>query len=105
MDGAVLVTRLVYRTLKSLNEEDIPERVWIVGDSETVLASREKDTGFFGEFFGNRIGETFNFQEEIEKIAPVGMNGEWWHVPSEHNAADRPSRLDSVPADIGLGSR
>ena len=29
---------------------------------------------------------------------------EWWHVKSEHNAADRPSRLDSTPADIGLGS-
>ena len=104
MDGAVLVTRLIYRVIKALNEEDIPERVWVVGDSETVLASREKDTGFFGEFFGNRIGETFNFQEEIQKLAPIGMNGEWWHVKSEHNAADRPSRLDSVPADLRLGS-
>ena len=105
MDGAVLVARLVYRAIKSFNPEDVPERVWILGDSETVLASREKNSGYFGEFYGNRIGETYDLQEEIQKLTQVGNNGEWWHVKSEHNAADRPSRLDSTPADICLGSR
>ena len=104
MNGAVCVMRLTFRAIKSLNPEDVPERVWVVGDSETVLASREKDSGFFGEYFGNRIGETFDFQEEIQKLVPVGYNGEWWHVKSEDNAADRASRLDSVPADLQLGS-
>ena len=104
MNGAVCVMRLTYRAIKSLNPEDLPERVWVVGDSETVLASREKDSGFFGEYFGNRIGETYDFQDEIQKIVPVGYNGEWWHVRSAGNAADRASRLGSVPSDLKLGS-
>ena len=104
MDGAVMACRLVYRTIKALNTEDIPEQVWIVGDSETVLASREKEAGFFGEFFGNRIGETYDYMDELKKMTKVGDNGEWWHVRSEDNAADRPSRLDSTPSDLGLGS-
>ena len=104
MNSAVCVMRLPYRAIKSLNPEDLPERVWVVGDSETVLASREKDSGFFGEYFGNRIGETFDFQEQVQKLVPVGNNGEWWHVRSEHNAADRATRLDSVPSDLKLGS-
>ena len=68
--------RLTYRAIKSLNPEDLPERVWVVGDSETVLASREKDSGFFGEYFGNRIGETYVFHEQVQKLVPVGNNGE-----------------------------
>ena len=66
MDGAVLAMRLAYRVVRALNEEDIPEVVWIIGDSETVLASREKESGFFGEFFGNRIGETHDYQAELQ---------------------------------------
>jgi hypothetical protein len=66
-----------------------------------VLASREKDRGFFGEFFGNRIGEIFDVQQEIQKITKVGDDGEWYHVKSEYNAADRPSRLDSTAEDLG----
>ena len=104
MNGAVCVMRLAYRTIKSFNVEDLPERMWVFSDSETVLASREKDSGFFGEYYGNRIGETFDYQEEIQKLVPVGYNGEWWHVSSENNAADRASRLDSVPADLRIGS-
>ena len=71
-----------------------------------MLASREKDSGYFGEFFGNRIGETYDIQAEIQKITKVGDNGDglWWHVKSSDNAADRPTRLDSEPKDIGLGS-
>jgi hypothetical protein len=69
-----------------------------------VLASREKDAGFFGEFFGNRIGETYDFMDEVKTMTKVGEDGEWWHVKSDDNAADRPSRLDSTPADLRLGS-
>ena len=104
MDGGVMASRLTYRTIKALNSEDVPEQVWIAGDSETVLASREKDAGFFGEFYGNRIGETYDFMDEIKKMTKVGNDGEWWHVKSEDNAADRASRLDSTPADLGIGS-
>ena len=30
--------------------------------------------------------------------------GEWYHLPSKDNAADKPTRLDSAVADIGVGS-
>ena len=50
MDGAVRAMRLAYRVVRALNKEDIAEAVWFLGDSETVLASREKEPGFFGEF-------------------------------------------------------
>ena len=52
MDGAVLVVRLVYRAVKSFNPEDVPERVWIIGDSETVLACSKKDLVSLGNFSG-----------------------------------------------------
>ena len=107
LNGAVMAVRLAYRAVRSFNPEDMPERVYFLGDSETVLASREKNSGFFGEYYGNRIGETFDVQAEIQKLTQVGDNGDglWWHVKSSDNAADRPSRLDTVPADIDLGSR
>ena len=40
----------------------------------------------------------------LEKISHVGVNGEWYHIPSEFNAADRLSRLDSGPDDLKFGS-
>ena len=40
----------------------------------------------------------------IEKLCPVGDAGEWWHVSSANNPADRNSRLDSKPANLGLNS-
>ena len=51
MDDAVLAMRLAYRVVRALNMEDIPEVVWFLGDPETVLTSREKESGFWGEFF------------------------------------------------------
>ena len=107
LNGAVLATRLAYRAVKSFNPEDVPETIYFLSDSETVLASREKNSGFFGELYGNRIGETYDMQAEIQKLTKVGDDGDglWWHVASADNSADRPSRLDSVPADIAPGSR
>ena len=31
-----------------------PQRVWIAGHSETVLACREKRSGYFSEYYGNQ---------------------------------------------------
>ena len=31
----------------------------------------------------------------------VGKHGEWYHTGTSYNAADRPTRLDSTPADLG----
>ena len=94
--------RVVLRVVLAMEEK--PEQVWLAGDSETVLACREKESGCFGEFFRNSLGELWDTQEKLEEHTKVGENGEWWHVPTEHNPADRTSRLDSKPEDIGLES-
>ena len=102
LNGAVLMIRLVLRYI--LSQEEKPEIVWFAGDSETILAAREKEGGFFGEYFGNRIGELWDLQQRIEEFCPVGLNGEWYHVAGQDNPADRPTRLDTNPEDIGTDS-
>ena len=78
LNDALLASRLVLSTLRSLSPADeIPERVWITGDSECTLASIEKVSAAFGEYFGNRIGEVLDNQAKIEQFCPVGLNGEW----------------------------
>ena len=93
MNGATLMLRIALKIVQAA-EECPPTVVYFIGDSETVLASREKTSGYFGEYYGNRIGEQFDNQRELEKISRVRKNGEWYHIPSEFNAADRLSRLD-----------
>ena len=57
VNGAVVVARYAANTVKSfVLSEDIPERVRLLGDSESTLASLENVTAVFGEYFGNRIG-------------------------------------------------
>ena len=41
----------------------------------------------------------------IEKLCPVGLNGEWWHTASCHNAADQATRSDSSPLDVDHTSK
>ena len=108
LNGAVLAVRLLYSLLRSLQSIDhTPERVHIIGDSECVLAGREKINGAFGEYFGNRYGQIFDLQAKIEKICPVGVEGrgEWQHTESKYNAADPASRLNSKVDDISQGSQ
>ena len=106
LNGAVVCMRLVWTVVQSWDLEERPTRILIAGDSETVLAAREKACGALGEYFGNRIAECWDLQERIEQLVPVGMTGqgEWYHLPSKDNAADVPTRLDSMVADIGIGS-
>ena len=84
--------------------DDPPGEVIFIGDAETVLASRERDKGFFGEWFGNRIGEQYDNIERIEDLVVLDKAPVWYHVASEDNAADRTTRLQSVPSDLGLDS-
>ena len=102
MNGAVLMTRLLVKVVRALDIK--PQRVWAAGDSETVLASREKHSGYFSEYYGNRVGETHDNQKKIEEFCPVGESGEWWHIKGSDNPADRPTRLDTKPDDIMYGS-
>ena len=92
-------------TLRSLSPADeIPERVWIIGDSECTLASIEKVRAAFGEYFGNRIGEVLDNQAKIEQFCPVGLNGEWWFIANKDNAADQATRLDTGCSELGPDS-
>ena len=102
LSGAVVATRLGVKVCRAM--ETKPSRVWIAGDSEIVLASREKNSGFFSEWFSNRIGETHDNQRKMEDICPVGDRGEWWHISGQLNPADQPTRLTSGPQDILMGS-
>ena len=47
LGGATLVTRVVLGIVHSMRD-DPPSQVVYLGDAETVLASRERDKGFFG---------------------------------------------------------
>ena len=101
LNGALLASRLVLSTLRSLSlADEIPERVWIIGDSECTLASIEKVSADFGKYFGNRIGEVLDNKAKIEQFCPVGLNGEWWFVASKDNVADKATRLDTDCSEL-----
>ena len=93
------MTRVVVRVIRAL-VDDPPAKVYFLGDSETVLGSRERDKGFFGEFFGNRIGEMHDNEIRMQNLVEDIIT-EWHHVSSQDNAADRGTRLKSVPEDFG----
>ena len=100
--GALLMMRVLYKVVMGL--EIPPARLWLAGDSETILACREKQAGFFGEFFGNCLGQIWNLQEKMIEVSPIGQDGEWWHVPTGQNPVDRPTRLSSQLEDVDLES-
>ena len=106
LNGAVIACRLLWCIIQALEFEELPTRVMIGGDSETVLAAIEKSGGVLGEFFGNRVGECWDLQNKISQLVPVGINGasEWYHMSSRFNAADRPTRLDSKIEDLVIGT-
>jgi hypothetical protein len=101
LNGALLAARLVLATVRCLStSQDIPERIWFIGDSECTLASLEKISAPFGEYFGNRIGEIYTTQAKIEQFCPVGFNGEWYFTKSANNGADIATRLDTDLCDL-----
>ena len=94
LGGATLVTRVALRIVHSMRD-DPPGQVVFLGDSETVLASRERDKGYFGEFFGNRIGEQWDNIERMEQLVKFEKSPMWYHVASKDNAADRTTRVQT----------
>ena len=104
MNGGALASRHVLSTLKSWSTDDIPEKVWVISDSECTLSSIEKVTAALGEYFGNRVNIIRTNQAKIEEMCPVGNDGEWYHTPSAFNAADRPTRTDTTPEGLGYNS-
>ena len=65
LNGAVVGIRLLWTVVQALENEELPTKALIGGDSETVLAAREKAGGALGEYFGNRVGELWELQEKI----------------------------------------
>ena len=102
LNAALLSTRILLRVVRAL--ESVPVRVYIAGDSETILAAKEKHSGYFNEYFSNRIGEIIENEKKITELCPIGMRGEWYHVASKDNPADRPTRTNSMVEDIVPGS-
>ena len=77
--------------------DDPPGVVMFVVDSQAILASREREKGFFGEFFGNKIGEQYDNIERMELLVqPV----QWYYVSTELNVADRGTSTLSVAEDL-----
>ena len=101
LNGAVLASRHILSTLKSWAPGDMAEKVWVIGDSECTLSSIEKVSSALGEYFGNRVGIIRTNQSKIEEMCRVGHDGEWYHTSSSCNAADKPTRTDSTPGDLG----
>ena len=98
-----MATRLTLRVVKAI-KQDPPAKIIFLGDSQTILASRERDKGFFGEFFGNRVGESFDNEERIMNLVDLDEKPSWYHVPSEDNASDRATRMESRPEDLQMGT-
>ena len=78
LEGSTLMTRVVVRVVRAL-VDDPPAKVYFLGDSETVLACRERDKGYFGEFFGNRVGEMFDNEIRVQHLVE-DITTEWYHV-------------------------
>ena len=92
--AAVMASRISLKVVTALQYLNLNIRAVLhVGDSETVLAALEKSSGFFSDFYSNRILEVRENMRELSKLATVEP---WQHVPGERNPADRPSRLDST---------
>ena len=70
LEGATLVTRVALRIVHALKDSP-PAKMMFLGDSNTILASRERNRGFFGEYFGNRIGETYDNIEKIQNMVDL----------------------------------
>ena len=105
LNAAVMLIRLVLTLIKACKVSGtVPKKVWLLGDSECTLGSIIKTSGAFGEYFGNRVGEIHDNQARIEEYTSVGDDGEWYHVSSEDNAADQPTKLDSTLADVSMDS-
>ena len=63
MNGAVLLIRLLLSLIMACSvSRTVPNKIWLLGDSECTLSSIEKTSGAFGEYFGNWVGEILKKQ-------------------------------------------
>ena len=101
MDGHTLGARAT-RTITSALSEVTPriKRIYMLGDSRTVLQALKAGATPFSEWFANRIGEVYDCMRDL----PENTEIVWAWVRSELNGADIASRKDAVPDDLVEGS-
>ena len=80
--------------------DDPASNMYGFGDSETVLAWRERVKGYFGVFFRIRIGEMLD--NEIRVQHHEDINTELYRVSNKNNEADRTARPHSVSEEVGV---
>ena len=97
LDASTLGSRALTNTLRAL--EGQVERVYILGDSKTILHSLKVGAVPFNEYFGNRINEI------AERMEAVSIPVTWAYIPSALNAADIASRATALPEDLLPGSK
>ena len=75
-------------------------KVYLIGDSRTILQALEAGAAPFSEWFANRIGEIYDCLKEL----PGEIETIWAWVESKDNGADIASRSDSGPGRLLPGS-
>ena len=114
LSGTVMLSRLVTRVVNSLSI--IPQRIILFGDSSCVIASLEETCNSMLPFFSNRVLEITNAMEswgsasETDGLSETPKNvteslaadttlvDKVYHVPTDQNPADLPTR-GNVPWD------
>ena len=101
MDGHTLGSRGAKTITEALKDVTPPiRRVYMLGDSRTILAALKSEATPFSEFFANRIGEIYDCIRAI----PENIEVIWGWVQSSDNAADIASRVTATPEDLVEGT-
>ena len=101
MDGHTLGARGA-RTINAAMVEITPriKKIYMLGDSKTVLQALKMGATPFSEWFANRVGEVWDCMRDI----PDDVEIIWGWLKSEDNAADIASRTNANPSDLMQGS-
>ena len=101
LDGHTLAARGA-RTVSKAMEQVTPriKKVYMLGDSRTILQALKAGATPFNEYFANRLGEIYDCMRDLPEDTEVI----WAWVRSELNGADVASRKDADPADLVEGS-
>ena len=101
MDGHTLGARGA-RTIAAALDEVTPriKKIYMLGDSRTILQALKSEATPFSEFFANRIGEIYDCIRDI----PEDIEVIWGWVRSSDNGADIASRVTASPEELGENS-
>ena len=101
MDGHTLGA-MGARTINTAMREILPRirKVYMLGDSKTVLQALKMGATPFSEWFANRVGEVWDCMRDLPKDVEIV----WGWVKSADNAADIASRTNANPDDLIEGT-